>query len=67
VSRFEKGDHVVTPTGEEAVVIGEPAGFFVPLKYDGALDIRDAFLDLHEKFLRKYVPGLKMPKPVRVR
>jgi hypothetical protein len=67
LSRFQKGDHVVTPAANTARVIGAVQGRIVPLRYDDPLDPADALVDLDERLLRKYVPGLKMPKPVRIR
>lgn len=64
-SRFNKGDHVVTPSGDTAVVrLVDRCE--LELEYDDPLNRKHGTLRLKEKLCRKYVPGLRMPKPVKV-
>ena len=65
MSRFDKGDHVVCPSGETGRVIGITLEGIV-VKYDGALIPEHGLVTLPEKLLVKFVPGLNMPKPKRV-
>lgn len=65
MSRFERNDPVVLPSGETGRVIGETLEG-VEVRYDGALIPEHAFVTIAPKLLRKYVPGLRLPKPVRV-
>lgn len=64
-SRFSKGDHVVTPTGDTAIVRLVDRGE-LELEYDDPLVRRHGALRLKEKLCRKYVPGFRLPKPVKV-
>lgn len=65
MSRFEEGDHVVCPTGDTARVVRETLEG-VEVRYDGALVREHATMVIAGKYLRKYVPGLRLPEPVRI-
>jgi hypothetical protein len=65
LSRFDKGDHVVTPSGDTAIVRLADKGE-LELEYDRPLNRKHGGLRLKEKLCRKYTPGTRIPKPVRI-
>jgi hypothetical protein len=65
VNDFEPDDPVLLPSGETARVVGENSEG-VCVRYDGALSEQSAYVTLPAKLLRRYVPGLRLPAPVRV-
>jgi hypothetical protein len=65
VSRFEPDDPVVLPSGDTGRVLCEtPAG--VEVRYDEPLNPANSCVTIAAKYLRKYVPGLRLPRPVRI-
>jgi hypothetical protein len=63
---FVEGEFVITPLGEVAEVIGMGEDGRVELHYEEALIERNAYVALEPKLLRRYVPGERMPHPVRL-
>jgi hypothetical protein len=65
VHSFEPDDPVLLPSGETGRVVGENCEG-VCVRYDGALAEQSAYVTLPSKLLRRYLPGLRLPAPVRV-
>ncbi len=65
IERYRKGDAVITPCGDKAVVQAV-IGDWLVLKYRDVIPGAEAEFTLHAKLVAKYVPGLRLPLPVRL-
>jgi hypothetical protein len=66
LDHFEIDDDVVTPAGEEAFIVAVLDDGRFEVQYKFPLNRDNARVVLKGRLLRKYVPGLRLPRPVRV-